>query len=636
MVPGINDGQPVDASNSNAAWIAKNGDDATVGRLDLNNTNPASGGFITNLQRNINAAFSFMGGVVDQVFNYLPTWTNNQVGLSTDDLKDRAEALTERFDGSSGHAHTGVDGQGPKVAAPNLDNFNNFMADWQEFTKDTVSGTTTDITTQMSGKTPGGATALAGVITTAPNNRVIVQDKETEDNIEDAEGQKVYGRITEAAGVWTLSFFTNEAGTETAHSLASQNIRVFFREVFTMETRPTIPSSLANMPSLDYTADVVDASTTQRGLVSTGTQTFGGTKTFQEIVKILSTGGASESDILEILGTTAPRFKFPASSNVTWRIGSTNLMTLDFGGKLFLSDAVIIALSAQLFSNRLDINNAAKLNWSTIPSAGTSAFRVNDTLGTNDHLSMWQIDVNKVSNIGQIIKAFLAQTADLKQFRDSTDAVLSGFDKIGLLYEKEQSVTPSNPPSGFRKIYPKTDGFWYSLSPTGTETRIGGSGGGSSVEWYEDADAPLATVENRQPVYLFPSNLINEQFLYALIKVPNDYTPGNQIKLRSSFYSPDNTGTLLMTTRAFLKRPEIDTVDQEANFHDSTNTAVTLSAGTVNEAQKVLFDLTTASGQINSIAVSPNDEILVRLKRGTDTAASDHRFRKGITEVSFT
>jgi hypothetical protein len=58
---GINDGQRVNAANSNAAWLAKNGDDTTVGILGLNNSDPASGSAITNTQGAINNAMTFTG-----------------------------------------------------------------------------------------------------------------------------------------------------------------------------------------------------------------------------------------------------------------------------------------------------------------------------------------------------------------------------------------------------------------------------------------------------------------------------------------------------------------------------------------------------------------------------------------------
>lgn len=101
---GVTDGQAVNQAVSNAAWISKNTDDSTPSRLGLGSANPVEGPAITSSQREHNAHASFMGAAINQVFNYLPTWTNNNVGSPTDDLKQRIEALTAAAFGSSSRA----------------------------------------------------------------------------------------------------------------------------------------------------------------------------------------------------------------------------------------------------------------------------------------------------------------------------------------------------------------------------------------------------------------------------------------------------------------------------------------------------------------------------------------------------
>lgn len=61
-------------------------------------------------------------------------------------------------------------------------------------------------------------TEVMGVVTA---KRVEIFDGTTKLKVSDgslAGNDEVYGKITEAAGVYTLSYFTNEAGTETAYS----------------------------------------------------------------------------------------------------------------------------------------------------------------------------------------------------------------------------------------------------------------------------------------------------------------------------------------------------------------------------------------------------------------------------------
>jgi hypothetical protein len=51
---GMNDGVRVNAANSNAAWLAKNGDDTATGKITLSNADAVSGSSITNLQKTVN------------------------------------------------------------------------------------------------------------------------------------------------------------------------------------------------------------------------------------------------------------------------------------------------------------------------------------------------------------------------------------------------------------------------------------------------------------------------------------------------------------------------------------------------------------------------------------------------------
>ena len=80
-----------------------------------------------------------------------------------------------------------------------------------------------------------------------------------------------------------------------------------------------------------------------------------------------------------------------------------------------------------------------------------------------------------------------------------------------------------------------------------------------------------------------------------------------------------------MQTVATLIRKGTDAVTSTTNQRTCTNSAVTLSAGTVNVPQELALDLTSSTGQINGVAVSPGDLIIVKLTRGTDTATSDLR-----------
>ena len=294
----VSNGQIANQTTFNNAFVSRTVDDSTIGKKDLQNTDVASGGNITNVQRELNKLNSFLGSSPNTPYNTVPTWANTDVGTSVDTTKQRADVLTAEFNSSSGHAHTGAAGEGAPVSSLNLASFNKYFSEWQETSFVGANGTSDDVSSALTGKTSGGGVSAAGVPTSAPYNNVELRTSPAKDQIEEPGGKKVYGRLTESAGVWTLSFYyLNGSGVETAYSLPSQDIVIYFKEVFTSATRPTFGTNSGFIGSQDSTLDVVDATATQRGVVSTGAQSFGGIKTFSETTQ--STSKDTGSVILE-------------------------------------------------------------------------------------------------------------------------------------------------------------------------------------------------------------------------------------------------------------------------------------------------------------------------------------------------
>lgn len=169
------------------------------------------------------------------------------------------------------------------------------------------------------------------------------------------------------------------------------------------------------------------------------------------------------------------------------------------------------------------------------------------------------------------------------------------------------------------KIYVTANGLDVQLSTAITSGALGGGGGGS-LKWVEAANAPAPSFDSaNNEVYQYSSGL--GQSLYALVKVPHQYG-GAQIKMYLTFYSPDSSGTALMQSVATLIRPGVDAYTSTTNQRTSTNSAISLGAGTVNIPQQVVLDLTDSSGKINGVTVSPDYLIYVQLTRGSDTAPS--------------
>lgn len=323
----VSNGQLANATTFNDGFMDKNtSQTSTIAKVDLDNTDTASGSSVVNVQREINSLGSFTGRAPGSAKDVKPTWSNNDVGTSTDDLQDRSEALTVKFNPTSGHKHTGSAGDAPQISITDVTHINQYRADWQTFDFASASGTSIDVTSALTGKTSGGGTSAAGVITGAPNNRVVLLEQATQTAIEDSVGNRAYGRITFSGSTWTLSFYYLNAGVESAFTLPSQNIRIYFREVFTLANFPTIPADMGQIPSLDLTADVVDATDTIAGKVSIAAQSFGGDKTFVDDINGLSDwNGDIQTDSV----TTGGPVTLPLPAKLFYSVTDSSLTDID-------------------------------------------------------------------------------------------------------------------------------------------------------------------------------------------------------------------------------------------------------------------------------------------------------------------
>jgi len=281
---GISDGQPVDAANSNPAWLDANADDQAIGKIDFVNTEAPSGPNVINIQREVNSLNSFLGRIAGSIYNALPSWLNSQVGTGSDNVFDRADALTERFDGTTGHTHTGSTGEGPRLTDASITTpFQGFPQEALALTG--VTGGSTDVSTEFAAKEPSTGTSVKGVPSTAPYNEVMLLNTSTQDYYEDGSGNRVYGRLTNSGGLggtWTLTYYSRVAGVETAYSFSGSNdVSLYYQELFhPLESARPVYSQQFFVPSDNATADILDASLTQSGKVNIVQQTFGGEKNF--------------------------------------------------------------------------------------------------------------------------------------------------------------------------------------------------------------------------------------------------------------------------------------------------------------------------------------------------------------------
>lgn len=852
----VSNGQVANATTFNNAFVSKT---ATSGNIVTgivamaNVTDVNSGASFTNTQRYINETADSDGtvGIGDATRK---TYSSNTVVSNGDSRKIAIGKLDERFDGTTGHIHDGTSGEGPMVSASNLDDFNKYWAVRQTFSVSPGVGLDDDITTQMSGKTPGGATSTAGVVTSAPYNKVDIRDLSFETYIEDANGQRVYGRITESAGTWTLTYYTNEAGVETAHSLASTNIRVYYVEVFNQEFRPTFTEEAGFIASLDLTADVVDATSTQRGLVSTGTQSIAGIKTFFDDIVFQESIATEREDVastaiinslssdktfVKITGVTlttingaaagvngqiliiyngtsvdvtvsnqsgsasaANRFVTATGMDVTLEINNsigfaydtfqsrwvhiigsgggsggsstpggsdTNVQFNDagtFGGQGdFNFDKTVAGLTIGTSSQANgtntvglgdgciangDASNAfgkdvtADGNYShaeglstdqgntgiasgeashiegidcmangdyshaegsettasgdSAHSEGTGTVASGDyshaegngctSLSDNCHSEGFfteaSADGAHAEGKGTIANGNFshaggdgctsqgyAQTAigrfnvlqgtggswvsgddaliigkgtdnstRKNAFKVTNDGIMSLYGATSGLFSQTAAVTTTS----YSVFWPNAQGAastvltndgsgnlsWAAATASNTAATI-------TLEWMEGANAPVIQMEYDALSALYTS--AGSENLYTVIKVPSGYSPGDPLSIIGSVYSPDSSGNILMRMQSTLIRSATDAFSSATNQRTTTNTQLTLSAGTVDEPQPITFDITSASGQINGVAVSAGDQIKIRLYRDTagetSSATSDARMQIYASEVTF-
>jgi hypothetical protein len=90
----VSNGQSANQTTFNNAFASKSADNVLAGKQDLQNADSVSGSNVTNQQREHNGVASFTGRTLNGAKDQLPSWSDNSVGLSTDNLKSRADALT--------------------------------------------------------------------------------------------------------------------------------------------------------------------------------------------------------------------------------------------------------------------------------------------------------------------------------------------------------------------------------------------------------------------------------------------------------------------------------------------------------------------------------------------------------------
>lgn len=301
---GVTDGSAVDAANTNPAFIDANQDDFTIGVVGLKKNAVASGGFINDIQREANNLAANVGLTTNQAIGSVPSFSNSQGFTNPAGVFTRANELSGQFNNSSGHAHDGALGGGAPIQSSSIAGVNLRGVAVKGSDIASPSGSSIDVSSLLTGQAPSTGSAIQGISVNAPYNKVILRQLSgvnANDQLVDALGNMVYGRLTFVTSVWTLSFYVDLAGTETAYTLSgaqtTAGIIWYYQQLFNPIVNSPVYSDLFFTPSENATADVVDASATQRGLVSTGTQSFGGNKTFTGSISASNLSGTNTGDV---------------------------------------------------------------------------------------------------------------------------------------------------------------------------------------------------------------------------------------------------------------------------------------------------------------------------------------------------
>ena len=117
------------------------------------------------------------------------------------------------------------------------------------------------------------ATTGNGFLTAAPDNKVVIKGVDG-GGIESPDGTEVYGRLTEAAGVYTVTYFyMNAAGTETAYTaFAGETAELFVPYQFTFADLPN--SALIKLGFADANSTSTAQLNAQALLTPTATDTI--------------------------------------------------------------------------------------------------------------------------------------------------------------------------------------------------------------------------------------------------------------------------------------------------------------------------------------------------------------------------
>jgi hypothetical protein len=275
---GVVNGQPVDETITNNAFIFKTDDDTFTGELTAASVEATAGATVNSIQQEHNSIASFAGKTINTAAGAVPSYTNNQGFTNGENLRTRIDNVSAKFHNTTGHGHTGAAGDGTAIDVLDLSGLQLIGYAVEGTNLTSVTGGSTVVTSQLSTETPSTNDGIEGVVVNAPNNYVHIRDANGDEYL-DGSGNKVYGRLTEAATVWTLTYYSNIAGTQTAYSFSGSNtVNWFYQKLFNETNRP-VYSDVFVVESDQLAGTIPDATASVKGkvLLAASAQSVGAT-----------------------------------------------------------------------------------------------------------------------------------------------------------------------------------------------------------------------------------------------------------------------------------------------------------------------------------------------------------------------
>lgn len=89
----VNNGEKANQTVFNSSFVSREVDDNKIGKLDLENTDGASGSSITNVQRELNGQANFVGDTTNSSATRTPVWNSDTIGTPNEAIKPRVDAV---------------------------------------------------------------------------------------------------------------------------------------------------------------------------------------------------------------------------------------------------------------------------------------------------------------------------------------------------------------------------------------------------------------------------------------------------------------------------------------------------------------------------------------------------------------